>query len=113
MKSKKTEKITVEILATKLDKLVKVVAEGFSGVHRELEKKADKTDILEVQGDIANLANTTKLGFDEVHEKLDTKASKSDIDGIKQRLSNLDYRFDTVATHERRILRLEKEASIA
>ena len=103
------EKITLE-------KLASIVENGFKKMNLVLAEKSDKTDIGSVKQDIdsvkqdiANLANATKLGFDEVHEKLDTKASKSDIDGIKQRLSNLDYRFDTVATHERRVLRLEKE----
>ena len=118
--------------AMTLDHLAQMVEKGFFDVRSELSKKADKADIAGLQTDISQLAVATKLGFDEVHSKfevMDSKFKKVDdrfeeideqfkkidarFDGIDQKLSNLDNRLDTFVTHEKRLVKVERELGFA
>lgn len=80
-----------------IDDLARMVQSGFTEVHEKMDKG------------FTEVHSKMNKGFTEVHEKFKDMATKEDIAGIKQRLSNIDNRLDNVATHERRLVRLEKK----
>ena len=105
-----------------LEDLARLVKQGFADVRSELSQKVDKvdiaglhTDITSLQNDISRLAKATKLGFDEMDnkfEKLEERVNDR-FDGVNQRLSNLDNRLDTFVTHEKRLVKVERELGFA
>ncbi|HEY4476691.1 MAG TPA: hypothetical protein VJB69_01795 [Candidatus Paceibacterota bacterium] len=124
--------ITLDHLSGSLDRLSNLVEKGFLAVRSELSKKADKTDIVglktdivDLQNDISRLAKATKLGFDEVHtrfKKVDGEFGKMKVEfekiddrfgGVENRLSNLDRRLDIFVTHEKRLVKVERELGFA
>ncbi len=106
---KKSESITLKALA-------RLVTDGFTknGKHFvSLDKKVDR--------EILSLAIMVKNGFDHVEEQLEeagreAKALRKEMntrfEGVDARLSNIDNRLDTFASHERRITRVEKKVGI-
>ena len=124
--------ITLDHLSGDLNRLSNLVEKGFFDVRSELSKKADKTDIAalqtdfgSLQGGISRLANATKLGFDEVHtrfKKVDGEFGKMKVEferiddrfgGVENRLTNLDHRLDIFVTHEKRLVKVERELGFA
>ena len=67
--------------------------------------------------DIASLARITANGFIDVDRQFvevrkDLSGIHDELDGIKGRLHTIDNRLDNVATHDRRIERIEKKVGI-
>ena len=104
--------VTLNHLANLVERGFADVRTELSKINSELSKKADKTDVDDLKNDIGHLAKASKLGFDELHQILGAKASKTDLrqgeDRIKQRLSHIDNRLDILATHEKRLVKVEK-----
>ena len=125
--------VTLNNLATDVGGLTKMVENGFADVYQkmdkgfadvraelskvnaELLKKANKSDVEAVKDDVNRLAKATKIGFDGVHQELELKVNREEmgeigegIEGIRQRFGGLDNRLDTFASHEKRLINVEK-----
>jgi len=99
----------------KMDKGFADVRAELSKVNAELLKKANKSDVEAVKDDVNRLAKATKIGFDGVHQELELKVNREEmgeigegIEGIRQRFGGLDNRLDTFASHEKRLINVEK-----
>lgn len=75
-----------------------------------------------VEVELEDLAIMVKEGFDEVHRTFELKIAKDktefeavhdELDDIKRRLSNLDNRLDIFVTHDKRLVKVERELGFA
>lgn len=129
---KERKKVELEDLALMVKKGFDEVRSELLGVRFDLSKKSDKTDIVllktdigSLQNDINRLAVATKLGFDEVHnrfKKVDGEFGKMKVEfekiddrfaGVENKLVNLDRRLDIFVTHEKRLVKVERELGFA
>ena len=102
-----SKEITIETLANSVEKLTKVVTEGFAKTENQFSKMVTKEHFeKKLETEIEKLAVMTAKGFEEAANNLSTEVNRLDI-RLDQMAPNLE-----IKALKRRVLRIETRLKI-